>query len=192
MADADENLQRLDRAAKRPYTRREYAGRAAWRLVELGLIRPSPPRAYRWRRWWLHRFGTTGGGSIRSGVRVWHPWLLELGDWSILDHGVEVYNLGPVTIGEHTVISRGVFLCAGTHDHRRADLPLIRAGITVGRGVWIAAEAFIGPGVTVGDGAVVGARAVVTSDVPPHTIVAGNPARVIGPREMEDDTADGV
>ena len=56
--------------------------------------------------------------------------------------------------------------------------------ITIGSYVWIAAGAFIGPGVTIGDGAVVGARAVVTRDVEPWTVVAGNPARMIKRREI--------
>ncbi len=99
------------------------------------------------------------------------------------DH-VHVYNLGPITIGDHTVISQDVYLCAGTHDYTQPDLPLVRPSITIGSGVWICAGAFIGPGVTIGDNAIVGARAVVTKDVPPGMIVAGNPARVIKVRPM--------
>lgn len=57
------------------------------------------------------------------------------------------------------------------------------AGDTViGHDVWIGAEAVILPGVTVGDGAVIGTRALVTRDVPPYTIVGGNPARPIRAR----------
>ena len=64
-------------------------------------------------------------------------------------------------------------------------LPLLRPPINIGSGVWIAAGAFICPNVTIGDNALVAARAVVTSDVPAAMIVAGNPARVIKPREMK-------
>jgi len=57
--------------------------------------------------------------------------------------------------------------------------------IKIGKGVWIGARAIILKGVTVGEGAIVGAGSVVTKDVPPWTIVAGNPARII--REIPPD-----
>src|SRR5204863_703356 len=88
--------------------------------------------------------------------------------WSHVSAGVDLYNLGPVTIGDHTVLSQRVFVCAGTHDYTRAELPLLRPPIRIGHGVWIAAEAFVAPDVTIGDNAVVAARAVVTRDVPPR------------------------
>jgi putative colanic acid biosynthesis acetyltransferase WcaF len=118
---------------------------------------------------------------------VVHPWLLALGQHTVLSDGVVVYNLGPVKIGEHTVVSQDVYLCAGTHDYTRVDLPLQRPPITIGSGVWVCAGAFIGPGVTIGDNAIVGARAVVMQDVPPATIVAGNPAKVIKERPKPAD-----
>ena len=113
---------------------------------------------------------------------VLHPWLFSLGDWSSVGPKVEVYNLGQVSIGSHTAISQGVYLSAGTHDYLSPHLPLVRSKIHIGDGVWIAAQAFIGPDVSVGRNALVGARAVVMSDVPADMIVAGNPARVIKPR----------
>lgn len=60
---------------------------------------------------------------------------------------------------------------------------------TVGNDVWIGYRATIMPGVTIGDGAIIGAYAVVTRDVPPYTIVGGNPAQVIRPRFDEATTA---
>lgn len=54
-----------------------------------------------------------------------------------------------------------------------------RGDTVIGNDVWIGYEACIMPGVTVADGAVIGARAVVTRDVPPYAVVAGNPARVV-------------
>jgi len=122
--------------------------------------------------------------GIRPSTRIVHPWLLTLEDYAMLGDGVNVYNLGHITVGEHTVVSQNVHLCAGTHDYTKSDLPLIRSTITLGRGVWVCADAFIGPGVTVGDNTVVAARAVVVKDVEPSVVVGGNPARVIKQRDM--------
>jgi acetyltransferase-like isoleucine patch superfamily enzyme len=57
--------------------------------------------------------------------------------------------------------------------------------IRIGRNVWIGFDCCVLPGVTIGDGSIVGARSVVCEDVPPYTVVAGNPARVI--RKIEND-----
>ena len=56
----------------------------------------------------------------------------------------------------------------------------------VGNDVWFGHESIIMPAVTIGDGAIIGTRAVVTKDVPPYTIVAGNPARIIKARFDEE------
>src|SRR5947199_10851372 len=122
-------------------------------------------------------FGAAFGPNTyhRRGARVWLPCLLEMCEWSTLADGVVIYNLGPVSIGSHTVLSQDVYVCAGTHDYTLPTLPLQRTPVRIGSGVWIAAQAFIGPGVTIGDNSVVGARAVVTRDVPPATVVAGHP-----------------
>jgi putative colanic acid biosynthesis acetyltransferase WcaF len=58
-------------------------------------------------------------------------------------------------------------------------MPLLKPPIEIGDNAWICADAFLGPGVTIGEGAIVGARAVVTKNVPPWTIVAGNPAKFV-------------
>jgi putative colanic acid biosynthesis acetyltransferase WcaF len=110
-----------------------------------------------------------------------------MGDYSTIADGVDVYNLGPITVGSHTTISQGTYLCAGTHDYTKPGLPLLKPPIAIGNGVWVCAQAFVGPGVTVGDNSIVGARAVVTKDVPEGVIVAGNPARVVKARPMPSD-----
>jgi len=64
--------------------------------------------------------------------------------------------------------------------------PRTKGNIMIGNDVWIATDAIILSGVSIGDGAVVGARAIVTKDVSPYTIVAGNPARIVKKRFDED------
>jgi putative colanic acid biosynthesis acetyltransferase WcaF len=81
-------------------------------------------------------------------------------------------------------VSQDAYICAGTHDYTRPNLPLLRPTITIGDGVWVAAQAFLGPGVTVGDNCVIAARAVVVKDVPPGVVAGGNPCKVIKPRPM--------
>jgi putative colanic acid biosynthesis acetyltransferase WcaF len=181
-------FQTLDKTASYPYSRKEYVRRVMWNLVQATLFRYSPPRAFAWRRWLLRAFGGKIGehSGMRSSVRIFHPWLFEMGDWSMLAHGVVVYNLGPVRIGHHSVVSQDAYLCAGTHDYTKPDLPLIRPAITIGDGVWVAAQAFVGPGVSVGDNCVIAARAVVVKDVPPGVVAGGNPCRVIKARPMDD------
>ncbi len=61
----------------------------------------------------------------------------------------------------------------------KMQLISIAEPVTIGDDVWICGNATICPGVTIGDGAVVAAGAVVTKDAPEHTLVGGNPARVI-------------
>ncbi|WP_250439029.1 type B chloramphenicol O-acetyltransferase [Delftia tsuruhatensis] len=72
-------------------------------------------------------------------------------------------------------------------DFAAASDAFIPAGNTViGNDVWIGSEAMIMPGISVGDGAVIGSRAVITKDVEPYAIVAGNPAKVIRMRFPEE------
>ena len=71
-----------------------------------------------------------------------------------------------------------------TPDHL-SQLPF-KGDIIVGNDVWIGRESRIMPGVKIGDGSIVGAYSVVTKDVPPYSVIGGNPARLIK-RRFEDD-----
>jgi len=70
-------------------------------------------------------------------------------------------------------------LAHGAEDRTRWEVPPRRAFIEIGNDVWIGQNVYLKSGIRVGDGAVVGAHAIVTKDVPPYAIVAGNPARII-------------
>lgn len=71
----------------------------------------------------------------------------------------------------------------------RPEAEISRGPITIGNDVWIGNGVRIMSGITIGDGAIIGAGAVVTRDVPPYTVVGGNPARKLRTRFAPDVTA---
>ena len=169
----------------RKYTSGEMTRRVLWALAE-PLFRFSPRPCFGWRRFLLRCLGAQIARSVRvyPSATIYFPWNLAIGDESAIGEQVLIYNLGRVTVGSRVTISHRAHLCAGTHDHTRADFPLLRPPIVIGSDAWICADAFLGPGVTVGEGAIVGARAVVVKDVEARSIVVGNPARESKKREM--------
>jgi len=162
------------------------ARRALWQLVWALLYRPSPIAAHRWRISLLRAFGAqiTAPAYPYPTTRIWAPWNLTLGKGSCLAGEVDCYNVAPVTLEDHSLVSQKSFLCTASHDFNDAYFPLTGAPITVGEGAWVAAEAFVGPGVEIGAGAVVLARGVVVREVPKDAIVGGNPARPVSTRSI--------
>lgn len=177
----------MDLAANRKA--QKYSSGTMFRRVLWGCVHPlfrlSPRPCFGWRNLLLRLFGAKIGRHVHvyGSATIYMPWNLEVGEYSAIAEHAFLYNLGKITIGARSTISHRSHLCAGTHDYRRADFPLLRPPITIGDAVWVCADAFVGPSVTVGDGAIVGARAVAMKDVEPWTIVAGNPAAVVGRRE---------
>jgi putative colanic acid biosynthesis acetyltransferase WcaF len=185
---SSDKAREIDMGANRAlanYTPAERVGRVLWAFGAV-VFRLIPRPLYGLRSAWLRLFGARVGArcQIYPTVRIFAPWQLEIGDWSAVGDRAILYNLGSIRIGRDVAISQNAHICAGTHDHADPALPLIRSHIVVEDSVWICADAFVGPDLRVGEGAVVGARAVVTRDVPPWTIVAGNPARHIKTREL--------
>lgn len=113
--------------------------------------------------------------------------LLQIGDRSFIGHKCG-FNIGKaVKIGNDCLLASGVH-CFDMDGHpldaaqRRSGMPTPIDNIkpiSIGNDVWIGHSAIIMKGVTIHDRAIIGARSVVAKDVPPDTIVAGNPARVI-------------
>jgi putative colanic acid biosynthesis acetyltransferase WcaF len=171
--------------AARKYSPSEQARRVAW-SVGRWLIRLSPRPAFAWRRAILRLFGARVGAhvNIYPSTHLYMPWNVEIGDWTALGEDVLIYSLGKVRIGRNATLSYRSHVCAGTHDLNDPTLPLLKPPVILEEGVWVGTDAFIGPGVTVGGGAIVGARAVVVKNVQPLDIVAGNPARVVGRRQL--------
>ena len=87
---------------------------------------------------------------------------------------------GGITLGDNVFIGPKVCLITENHGILPSERRILTSKpVTLCNNVWVGAGAIILPGVTVGENSVVGAGAVVTHDVPPNTVVAGNPARVI-------------
>lgn len=165
--------------------------RVLWHVVYLLLYRPSPRPLHGWRCFLLRLFGAkvARGAHPYPSVRIWAPWNLEIGSDSALGDLVDCYCVARVTIGSNVTVSQYAFLCAATHDYEDPSMPLVTAPIVIRDGAWICAASFIGPGVTIGEGAVVGAKAVVTRDVAPWDVVAGNPARPVKKRVLRNPAA---
>ena len=110
-----------------------------------------------------------------------------VGDIVIGDHtrvGLHNTVIGPVRIGSHVNLAQGITVTALNHNFADKDRKIDEQGIstvpvTIGDDIWIGANAVILPGVTIGNHSVVAAGAVVTKDVPPHSLVAGVPAKII-------------
>lgn len=152
-----------------------------WAIVWNLFFRLTPKCMNCWRILLLRCCGATitGRPFVYASARIYAPFLLALGDHSCLGPHSEVYNLGPVEFKEQATLSQYAYVCNGTHDFEDSRQPLLIGNMVIGKDVFIGARAFIMPGVSVGDGAIIGACAVVTKDVTPWTVVAGNPAKFI-------------
>ena len=158
--------------------------RFLWCIVYHACFRWIPPPFHPLRSMLLRMFGARIGRGchVYPGARVWAPWNLVMGDGASLAPGVDCYNVAKVTLGRNARVSQRAFLCTASHDVDDPSMPLVSAPIAVGEDAWVCAEAFVGPRTRLGAGAVLAARGVALRDVPPWTVVGGNPARVIRPR----------
>ncbi|WP_130411814.1 acyltransferase [Fluviicoccus keumensis] len=116
---------------------------------------------------------------------------LHLGKWIFIGPKSFIDCKGKVIIDDGAILSSWVVILSSSHNYSsKISVPYggddILGTVRLGKGCWIGFGAMILPGVTIGDGAIVGAGAVVTRDVPPGTIVGGNPAVIIKERSSND------
>ena len=107
---------------------------------------------------------------------------VRLGNYVYANFNLTLVDDGNIDIGDNVMFAPNVTVITATHP----VLPALRekglqfnVDVKICPNVWIGAGAIIMPGITVGENSVVGAGSVVTKDVPPNTVVVGNPARVL-------------
>jgi acetyltransferase-like isoleucine patch superfamily enzyme len=148
-------------------------------------------------RWPVH--GNVLEALLESRLEIGAHVLLEPGVWitapddarvrigagTFLNLGVMVASLDLVEIGEHCMLANGCFVTDSAHRFEDPVKPVPWQGFTskgptrLGDNVWCGTNVVVTSGVTIGRRCVIGANSVVTSDIPPHSVAAGVPARVI-------------
>lgn len=140
----------------------------------------------------------SGPSYIMSPFNIQYGRHVRFGVWSFANFGTTFLDSARITIGDWVAIATNVQFITDTHPVRPEerflppadDSPIpytlvnLAHEINVHDRVWIGAGAIIMPGVTIGEGAMVAAGSVVTKDVPPRMVVAGNPARIL--RSVDD------
>ena len=143
---------------------------------------------------WLQAKGRLVFGrrvTVFGNFTVVNPKNIKIGSNCAINHDAFLLGRVGISIGDNVVLSaRCMLLDAGLdsqasdglRDHDHVASPII-----IENGVWIGAGAIILPGVTIGPNSIVGAGSLVRKDVPPRTIVAGNPAKIIRPTGPDEE-----
>lgn len=126
------------------------------------------------------RAGTILFGSAVAPIRI--------GDDVYINAKCVLHGGGALlTIGDRVTLAIGVLVHTdsgpNTSPLLRASYPIVASPVTIEDDVWIGDYAVVLPGVTIGKGSVVGAFSLVKEDVPPGSVVAGQPARIIAARK---------
>jgi len=127
--------------------------------------------------------GSVGDGTVvRPFFACDYGYNIRLGRNAFINYNCVFLDCAPIKIGDNLQMGPAVQVYTVAHpleaDMRRSGLEYARP-IRIGHDVWIGGGAIILPGVTIGDGSVVGAGTVVVHDVPPASVVVGNPARLV-------------
>lgn len=151
-----------------------YQHRGRHAIIHHSVRMDTPP----YRKFWLGDYSVVESFACINNA---------VGDVIIGDHtriGLHNTIIGPVTIGSHVNLAQGITITALNHNFDDSEKRIDQQGISTKEvvledDIWVGANAVILPGVTIGNHAVVAAGAIVTKDVPPHSLVAGVPAKVI-------------
>lgn len=165
------------------YSIYENIARILWAICRL-FFKYSPRSMFFFRNFLLTIFGAKIGKNVKiyGSVVITLPWNFEIGEGSSIGENALIYNLGYIKIGTKTTISQRVHLCAGTHDYRSLEMPLVRDKIIIGNNSWICSDSFLCPGISVGDYSIVAANSTVTKNVLDWDIVGGSPAKFLKKR----------
>jgi acetyltransferase-like isoleucine patch superfamily enzyme len=126
------------------------------------------------------------------------PGRVRIGDGTFLNIGVMVAAVDLVEIGSHCMLANGCFVTDANHRFDDPETPVPWQGFTtkgptrIGDNVWLGANVVVTSGVTIGERCVVGANSVVTEDVPPFSIAAGAPAKVLRAVTYDDGAQPGA
>jgi acetyltransferase-like isoleucine patch superfamily enzyme len=110
---------------------------------------------------------------------------IQVGDYCIICPGVRIGCAHEITIGNNSMIASGAYITdSDWHDIYNRVTIGNTAPVKIGNNVWVGDSAIICKGVTLGENSIIGAGAVVTNSIPPNSIAAGNPARVV--KELDE------
>jgi len=131
----------------------------------------------------LELLGELGEGSeIRPPLRCDYGSRIRVGARTFVNYGLVALDVASIEIGDDVQIGPNVQLLTPTHpidpDTRRAKWEAAEPIVNEGN-VWLGGGVIVLPGVTIGENTVVGAGTIVTKDLPPNVVAAGNPARVV-------------
>ena len=155
-----------------------------WRFIQQSLFNIEWIKMYHFKCSILQSFGAKIEAEviIKPKAKITFPWKLLIGKNSWIGEETWLLNLDQITIGSNVCISQRTFLCTGSHNWSSSSFDLITKPIIIEDGVWICANVFVGPGVTIGKNSIVKAGSVVTRNLPPNMICAGNPCLPVKPR----------
>lgn len=182
-------------------------------FVYWAMIPPHQAKPRKWISWlvnpFYHKRGKFSVIRPRTRMDVFPFNKFELGSYSTIEDFCTINNgvgnviignetrigmsnviIGPVTIGNAVIFAQNVVLSGLNHNYEAIDLPILKQKVSTSLIIvedecWIGANVVITAGVTIGKHSVIAAGAVVTKNVPPYSVVVGNPGRLIKQFDFE-------